>query len=226
VHNIVVALLAAPGRAAPTVTAIEPNEAPNDLDITVLISGEGFEETPTVYLGETALTEVTWVSETELSAVVPWGMDPGVYALTVENPAGETSTLADAFTVTQGIGVWTSGGPYGGPVEYLALGDEQGELVYAIAWMSGLFRSQNGGENWDLIFIETGIDNKVEIDPNNPNRLYIAKPASEKAGLYRSYDRGDTWTAMPKPVPDINIASFRAFVNPTYDSTLYGALLL
>jgi photosystem II stability/assembly factor-like uncharacterized protein len=219
--------LAAPGRAAPTVTAIEPNEAPNDLDITVVISGEGFEETPTVYLGETALTDVVWVSETELSAVVPWGMDPGVYALTVENPAGETSTLAGAFTVTQGIGVWASGGPYGGGVGFITLGDEQGEIVYAIVGNVGLFRSRNGGESWELIFIEIGHESKVAVDTNNPNKLYIAKigVSEEKSGLYKSENGGDTWIILPKPYPGIDNQGFYPFINP-HNSTLYGALFV
>jgi len=215
--------LAAPGRGAPVVTAIEPNEAPNDLDITVAISGEGFAGTPTVYLGETELTEVTWVSETELSAFVPWGMDPGVYTLTVENPEGETATLADAFTVAQGIGVWTTGGPYGGAVESLVLGDEQGGIVYATISNVGLFSSRDGGESWKLIFTEIGYLNELEVDPTNPNRLYIAKQVDQKQGLYKSENGGDKWTAMPQPIPDVSTRVFLAFINPQ-NGILFGAL--
>ena len=51
----------------------------------------------------TPLTNVTWVNSTTLTATVPWGIDPGTYDLTVVNPDG-SDTMADAFTVTQGIG--------------------------------------------------------------------------------------------------------------------------
>jgi photosystem II stability/assembly factor-like uncharacterized protein len=221
--------LAAPMQTSPAVTQVDPASAPNDLDISIAITGTGFTAglsgtlvitPPTAYLGETALADVTWVSSATLEATVPWGMDPGEYTLTVINPGGEAGSLVEAFTVTQGINTWTTGGPYGGWVEYLALGDSQGEIVYAVLKNVGLFRSRNGGESWALIFIEIGHENRVEVDPTNPDRLYIAKPG---VALYRSEDGGDTWTAMTQPIPGTNTNRFFAFVNP-HNSTLFGAL--
>ena len=52
-----------------------------------------FAASPTASLGTTALTDVTWVNSTTLTATVPWGMDPGVYTLTVVNPDGGTGSL-------------------------------------------------------------------------------------------------------------------------------------
>ena len=109
-----------PARAAsldaPTVTAVDPASAPNDLDPPIVITGTGFTAGMTVTLGNTQLPDAGWVSSTTLTATVPWGLDPGVYTLTVTNPNGQSGSLTNAFTVMQGIGVWTSGGPYGGRV--------------------------------------------------------------------------------------------------------------
>ena len=87
---------------APTVSAIDPVSGANDIDTSVTITGADFVATPTVSLGSTALTNVTWVNSTTLTATVPWGMDPGAYTLTVVNPDGGSVTLPSAFTVTSG----------------------------------------------------------------------------------------------------------------------------
>lgn len=218
----------------PMVTGVAPNSGPNDLDTPIVITGTGFAAVlsgdlvvtpPTVRLGDRVLLDTGWISSTQLTATAPWGLDPGDYALTVINPNGSSGNLADAFTVTEGIGTWKTSGPYGGWVEYLAMGDEQGEIIYAVVKNVGLFRSRDGGESWELIFIEIGHENRVAVDTTNPDRLYIAKHAYQKDGLYRSEDGGDTWFVMPKPVPDTDINGFLAFVNP-HNGTLFGALFV
>ena len=83
----------------PTVSAIDPASARDDTDTAVTITGTGFVATPTVTLGTTTLTDVAWVSDTTLTATVPGGISPGVYALTVVNPDDGSGTLPDAFTV-------------------------------------------------------------------------------------------------------------------------------
>ena len=83
----------------PTVSAIDPATAYNDIDTAVTITGSDFVATPTVSLGSTALTNVTFVSDTTLTATVPWGTDPGTYDLTVTNPDGGSGILSSAYTV-------------------------------------------------------------------------------------------------------------------------------
>ncbi len=103
---------------SPTVTAVNPALSPNDLDVEIIITGTNFTAGATAALGESMLEDVGWVSSTSLTATVGWGMEPGIYTLTVENPDGKTGSLTDAFNVTQGIGVWTyQDGPYGGTIE-------------------------------------------------------------------------------------------------------------
>ena len=212
-------LLAAPFNALLLVTDIEPNEGPNDLDIQITINGSGFAAGAEASLGDTALIDVAWVDETQLTASVPWGMDAGTYPLTVINPDEETFQFPDAYTVLQGIGEWMTGGPYGGWIKAISLGGDT-DTVYATATNVGLFRSTDGGENWALIFIETGHMNLLEMDPRYPNWLYIAKRGGS---LYHSKDGGDTWEALPLPDPTMQPYSFRAFISPL-DYKLYGAM--
>lgn len=105
--------LAASLDAAPTVTGVEPDSASNDLDTPIAITGTGFTAGATALLDGTSLDNVGWASSTRLTATVPWGLDPGVYTLTVVNPGGESGSLPNGFTVTQGFGVWTTGGRMG-----------------------------------------------------------------------------------------------------------------
>ena len=49
----------------PTVSAIDPASARDDSDTSVTITGTGFVDTPTVTLGTTALTNVTFVDSTQ-----------------------------------------------------------------------------------------------------------------------------------------------------------------
>jgi photosystem II stability/assembly factor-like uncharacterized protein len=213
------ALQAAPMNAVLIVTDVEPNEGPNDLDIQITINGSGFVSGAEAILGDTALTDVTWVDETQITATVPWGMTAGIYPLTVINPDGETFQLPDAYTVLQGIGEWMTGGPYGGWINAITMGGDT-DTVYATATNVGLFHSTDGGESWALIFIETGHMNLLEMDPRYPNWLYIAK---RSGSLYHSKDGGDTWVDLPLPDPSMSPYSFRAFISPL-DYKLYGAM--
>ncbi len=86
------------------------------LSADVLIHGDGFFTTarvdyndPTgsavdgrfvVRLGDVDLGGVTLLDTRTLRATVPPTLPPGVYSLTVVDPAGRAGTLADAFTVT------------------------------------------------------------------------------------------------------------------------------
>ena len=69
----------------------------------------GFEEIPRVYLNPAnptadtvaiALSSVTYQSADRVNAVVPSGLDAGVYDLVVVNPSGSIGLLEDSFTVT------------------------------------------------------------------------------------------------------------------------------
>ena len=66
--------------------------------MSVVITGDNFIATPTVRLGSIPLT-VNASTATTIDAIVPAGLTPGVYALTVTNPDLQSDTLPAAYTV-------------------------------------------------------------------------------------------------------------------------------
>ena len=203
--------LSAPVLATPhslTVTDVAPAAAPNDIDTPIVIHGTGFTAAlsgtvvitvPTVTLGDEALLGVIWVNTTTLSATVPWGMVPQVYTLTVVNPDGVSATLANAFTVTQGIGIFTTEGPYGGNIRDFYKKPGTPTTIYALVRDVGLFISENAGELWRLIYTgedwATGQDSFV-FDAQDPDVIYLGPH------LARTMDGGQTWERL-RIFPDI-----------------------
>jgi hypothetical protein len=83
-----------------TVTTISPNSGSNFATTNVTISGSNFASGATAKLGNTSLTNVVFVNDTQLTATVPSGLATGVYTLTVTNPNNDSGSLANAFQVT------------------------------------------------------------------------------------------------------------------------------
>ncbi|MFP4439113.1 MAG: right-handed parallel beta-helix repeat-containing protein [Chloroflexaceae bacterium] len=80
------------------ITQVLPNSGLNDRDNDILVMGLNFAVGATVKLGATDLT-TSRVNGTALLAIVPSGLSPGRYDLTVTNPDGEQTQLAEAYTV-------------------------------------------------------------------------------------------------------------------------------
>ncbi|WP_435625240.1 WD40/YVTN/BNR-like repeat-containing protein [Flagellimonas sp.] len=93
------------------------------------------------------------------------------------------------------------------------------DLVYAAAignlWKPnetrGVYRSQDGGENWEKILYESDKAGAGDLifDPNNPRILYAATWEMKRNGyrmdsggpdskMFKSIDGGDTWTDISK----------------------------
>ena len=170
---------------APTVSALAPVSAPNDIDTPVTITGSGFAAVmdgtgtivltaPTASLNGTPLTNLTYVDSTTLTATVPWGMDPGLYALTVVNPDGGSGPLPGAFTVTQGLGTWNGGDLYGGDVHQLLMKPGDPKTLYAPAYgLLGLFRSTDAGAHWTHVGLALPLGNyRLAVDPQHPDWLW------------------------------------------------------
>ncbi len=183
----------------PTVTDVQPASAPNDINTPIVIQGTGFSATlsgtqvitaPTVYLGDEGLVDVIWANTTTLSATVPWGLVPEVYSLTVVNPDGISATLQNAFTVTQGFGVFTTGGPYGGMTVQLKQKPDDPTSIYAAMYGVGLFISEDAGENWELI-ADQDYAYQLDFDSEDSNVLYMSAES-----LSRSMDNGASWKPL------------------------------
>ena len=184
--------ISTPALAAPlslTVTAVDPAVAPNDLDTSIIISGTGFTAVPTVTLDSTVLDNIGWVSAEQVTATVPWGLEPGVYALTVVNPDGISDTLPNAFTVAEGLGQSDTGGPYGGMSVQLALKPDDSSTIYATMFGVGLFTSEDAAGSWEPIH-DHDWPVHLDFDSQNPDVLYYG---ADSCDLYRSKDNGTSW---------------------------------
>jgi hypothetical protein len=91
-----------PPNPAPTVDSIVPDWGLVSQDTPVTVYGSGFITTPVLALGDTWLPDVVQVSPTTLQAVVPAGIEAGVYDLTLYNGDCLEVVLPDAFTVAEG----------------------------------------------------------------------------------------------------------------------------
>jgi Tol biopolymer transport system component len=85
----------------PQVTAVSPTHWPFEQPITLNVTGTNFLETPTVLLGQMALNNVTWLSNSQLEITIPPIIAEGVYTLTVVNPGGARAVAAETITVAK-----------------------------------------------------------------------------------------------------------------------------
>ena len=93
-----------------TITSIDPAEGSNDVDTAVTINGENFlQDVTEAFVGTTAMTSVTWISATQITAVVPLGLEADTYDVTVSNTVND-STVSDVLV--QGFAVTESGKLY------------------------------------------------------------------------------------------------------------------
>ena len=203
-----------------TVTSVSPNKTPNDLDTRLVITGTGFVDGASAQVGGMPLVEVAWVSAERLEAKLPWGMQPGIYALTVFNPGGESATLPDAVEGTQAFGAWThASGCQGGTVSLVYINPITPTLLYAIPWSGGLFRSQDGGENWELSMDELVWSSGVGALALGADgqTVYAATPGWI-VHLWRSDDNGVSW--QPLVIPDTR-GDVTIIPHPAHADTLF-----
>ncbi len=219
------------GLDTPTITAINPNTSPNDLDTPLVLTGTGFAPGLTLTLGSAVLADSAWVSDTRVTATLPWGLDPGVYTLTVQNPSGETAFLPNAFTITQGIGVWTTNGPYGGGVGHLKLHPLNPNTIFAWLGEVGTFVSYDSGGHWELVLRNLKDHAYFEFDAQDEDVFYVG----DILNFYRTLDNAQTWEvvnnraggwpyyapAAHPTLPGVIIAAFATGASPEVEGGIF-----
>ena len=155
------------------------------------------------------------------------------------NPVGDKF----AYNGTPGTHQWYDGTPH--PWEFKRVWHLEPSLtdpdtVYAGVEDAAFFRSTDGGQNWEEM---PGLRDQqgskwapgaggmglhtILIDPNNPNRIFIAISA---AGAFRSEDGGNTWKIItkglhslyiPDPTAEIGHCVHRICMHKDKPNTLY-----
>ena len=90
--------------SSPTVAAVSPVTATNDVTTTLTLTGTNFLMRPTVALGYNPLKNVTLLSSTTLTATIPPGIAAGVYDVWVIQPNMQFGLMHDAFTMDNAPG--------------------------------------------------------------------------------------------------------------------------
>lgn len=105
--------------------------------------------------------------------------------------------------------------------------------IYAPSGTRGVFRSTDGGENWDkTLYIDEyhGVSD-MDIDPSNPNILFAGmwkferKPwthrsGSEEGGVFRSIDGGQSWEKIENGLPKL-IGRIGVKIAPSNPNVVY-----
>ena len=132
----------------------------------------------------------------------------------------------------------------------VAMHPTSSDTLYAVMWerlryphvrdyggpTSAVHRSYDGGETWEEIAQDLGIAREdrgrmgIAVSVSDPKTLYLCATqneiTNELAGVYRSDDRGDTWTLLNFEDIDGAFASFGWFfgnvrIDPTDPETAY-----
>ena len=172
-----------------------------------------------------------------------WGATSGRINAVAVSPANAQVVLAGSSTG----GVWrsTDGGATFAPVSddhtdlavsWIAFAPSNNSIVYAgmgdidSSYLgSGVLKSTDGGQTWTRVSNQTlpdGVVARLEVDPTNPSRVYLAQyittdrsnNLSSAGGLYLSTDGGVNWTkTLAGQARDI-------VIHPSNPQTLYATL--
>jgi len=114
-----------------------------------------------------------------------------------------------------GRGAWTTGGPYGGYVNSLAMAPTDPDVIYAATdW--GVFKTTDGGDTWAKTGFAETLVWTVQVAPDDPDTVYVG---TDDDGLYKTVDGGSNWTQKGLSGARVKAVA----VDPTSASILYAA---
>jgi photosystem II stability/assembly factor-like uncharacterized protein len=118
-----------------------------------------------------------------------------------------------AGSVFAGVNQWTTSGPNAPSIANLAISPGNPPVLYLAAG-SGLFMSSDTGAAWTALSKPDGTIFSIQVDPTSPSTLYVLA-----AGIYRSDDGGETWTARN---PLANSSPISLSIDSSNSANLYA----
>lgn len=130
-------------------------------------------------------------------------------------------------------------------ISRIVINPENPSIIYVAAmgqlWspnhQRGVFRSVDGGANWEkVLYIDenTGCSD-ITINPENPEILYAGMwefrrspdfftSGGQGSGLYKSIDGGDSWEKLSNGLPDSEKGRIAVAVSPVLPSMVYAVV--
>jgi hypothetical protein len=93
-------LIPIPARAALSILSVQPNTVSNANTVQLVVTGTDFQNGSSVVIEQVGALPTSFVSSTVLSALLPSGLIPGIYTVTVVNPDASSVSLSNSLTVT------------------------------------------------------------------------------------------------------------------------------
>lgn len=164
--------------------------------------------------------------------------NPLVMYISVGDHSGWWNYSLGVYKTTDGGVTWAPTGlswtlSQGRAISKLEMDPLNPQLIFA-ATTNGLYKTSNGGTNWNVV--RTGDHSDIEFEPGTSNVYVASYDYWGSSEVYRSIDNGTTWTALT--TFGINYNHIRIAVtpanpaklaiqcsdgnNPLYISTTYG----
>jgi photosystem II stability/assembly factor-like uncharacterized protein len=114
-----------------------------------------------------------------------------------------------------GLNRWSTGGPYGGQVQFITVDPQTPNVLFAGIMGGGFYRSRNWGQSWEAL---AGFTSAMEAGAVHPLDHRVVFAANSQ-GIHRSADGGDSWDLIPASYADVNGFAF----HPTNPDIVYAA---
>ena len=151
------------------------------------------------------------------------------YLLSFAVGTGLTAIAGAGWASSIPVNDWKIAGPFGGTATSIAVDPENPKTVLAGGRNSLLFQSNDAGATWDLLNFPKrnfGEITSLLVDPDDSHHYLAGILASDRPGLYESYDCGKTWAAVKDIDVGVRALAFSAS-NPKrfVAGTLRGVML-
>ena len=131
-----------------------------------------------------------------------------------------------------GLANWDFRGPdnIGGRVRAIAIHPNDPDLIYVGSAGGGMWRSENAGDNWEMVddFLPSLAITSIIFNPRDPDIMYASTGEGQAsvigmpgAGIYKSENTGDTWTLLSS-TETFNWVN-KIAIHPQNDNTLFAA---